>query len=236
MLSALSARSLVYGLVWAGTLRFSFQLAATGAVSGRLLLPDSLALLLGFVSGGLFDWLSRKYHWLLPAILLGLLHIELVAWIGQHGPLALQLLPPTILTSIFAPIVARRVREPKPEELWPSLAKLLAITFVLIGPKMFGDNMSGLNTVHTMHRTTSPDGLWAARVKRGGPLFGPQVDAVVARPDRDWFGLFTLRIAEAPLNSIEGLRWSDDRTLVSIGEPLEKSLPLGLRLTAERKP
>ena len=170
-----------------------------------------------------------------PRSLLGLLHVELVAWIGQHGPLALKLIPPTLLASILAPVVARRVREPKPEEVWPSLAKLLAITFVLIGPKMFGDNMSGLNTVYTTHRTTSPDGLWAARVKRGGPVFGPQVDTVVARPNRDWFGLFTLRIAEAPLNSIEGLRWSDSRTLVSIGEPLGKSLPLGLRLTAERK-
>ena len=235
MLSALSARSLAYGLVWAGALHLSYQLAATGALSWRLLLPDSLALLLGFVSGGLFDWLSQKHHWLLPAILLGVLHVELVAWIGQHGPLALKLIPPTLLASILAPVIARRVREP--EEIGFGYAvKLLTLALVLFVPKMFGDNSSGLNTVYTTHRTTSPDGLWAARVKRGGPFLGPQVDAVVARPNRDWFGLFTLRIAEAPYKSIEGLRWSDRRTLVSIGEPLEKSLPLGLRRTAERKP
>ena len=232
MASALSIRSLVYGLVWAGTLHLCYQLGATGALSWSLFLPESMTILLGCVSGSLFDGLSRRYHWLLPALGLALLHAELAAWIGYHGPLALKLIPPALLASTLAAFFAQKTREPK-EIGTGRLLQLLMIGCLIAFQPMLGNNSSGFNSVSTYHRTTSPDGLWAARVKRGGPLFGSRVDAIVVRPNRDWFGLFTVRIAEEPFQDITDLRWVTPQKLLALsarGDASQKDRH-GLRLT-----
>ncbi len=84
---------------------------------------------------------------------------------------------------------------------------------------LFGSTMSGGNTISTQLRSTSPDGVWATRVKRGGMLLGSQSDTVIVRPERDYLSVCMIRVARAPIRSVTKLSWEGRTLVVTTTEP-----------------
>lgn len=214
MSALLPLRATVYAIVWAEVLQLTYRIMVGDPLSWRALVPSSSGLIIGFLSGLAFAWLRGRYHWLLAALGIALLQAEMAAWVGHYGSILSVMLPSTLLAALAASLAAHRLRKPE-NDLQIELYKLLTVspTLIFLIPGCFGDYASAFNTISTHHRTASPDKAWVARVKRGGPLLGSQTDTVMMRLDRDWGGLFAVRLGEYPIRSVTKLRWADPTTV-----------------------